>query len=128
MWLIISIGIIILFCIIKTVFAVKNGDGALDDESLNESKQYIFYVVGTKYYHVDKLHPSPNGYAAELIDEPDNKYDHNAIGVYFDGIKVGHIGRNQTKKVKQIMLNSVIEDIHGYVLDDAVKVYINVAK
>lgn len=38
---------------------------------------------------------------ALLIEEPDNPYDENAVMVQIDGLKVGHLARNDAKRYRR---------------------------
>lgn len=52
---------------------------------------------------------------AEFIEEPDNEFDENAIKILIDGIHVGYVPKEQTKKVKSILNNitCTLVEVHG---------------
>ncbi len=61
------------------------------------------------------------GCRLKLIHEPTNKYDPNAIAVYFKGVKLGYISKNNNKKILAIAqkghtINAVLttDMIHHY--------------
>lgn len=51
----------------------------------------------------------------QLVPEPDNPYDPNAIKVIVDGVLIGHVPGRSTKRVKQILTQSpeIICEIYG---------------
>lgn len=52
-------------------------------------------------YDGEKVYFYDTGYfSAELIPEPDNEFDSNAIAVYSQGVKVGYIKKTKCKQVK----------------------------
>ena len=48
---------------------------------------------------------------AVLVTEPDNPYDANAVGVWIDGLKVGHLSRNDARLYQPGLL--ALEEKHG---------------
>lgn len=62
---------------------------------------YAVPVVGTSHYrqHIEEIAQNPNGYravvfaTAELRLEPNNQFDPNAVAVYIEDKKVGHLAR-----------------------------------
>jgi hypothetical protein len=48
---------------------------------------------------------------AVLVAEPDNPYDANAVGVWIDGLKVGHLSRNDARLYRPGLL--ALEEKHG---------------
>ena len=66
------------------------------EASLLPKKEMIAkYPVGSR---ISKYNTKMS-YPAQLIPEPDNPYDKNAIAVYVNGEKIGHIGRGSAAKV-----------------------------
>ena len=63
-----------------------------------------FYVAGFKYYGgfkvIDKLKP---GVKLKLKTEPKNRYDENAIEIYYKKCKLGYVPRNQNYSIAQIL-------------------------
>ena len=47
-------------------------------------------------------------YGIELIPEPENPYDKNAVAVAITGAKIGHIPRDQTLWIKKLMKSGKI--------------------
>ncbi len=47
----------------------------------------------------------------ELIEEPTNPHDKNAVMVQIDGVKVGYIYADQTTHVKEILRSKAIESL-----------------
>ena len=58
-----------------------------------------------------------NPYTVELIEEPDNKFDPNAIKVVVDGVHVGYIKKGSCTHVKNLLKSGKIAkidaEIHG---------------
>jgi hypothetical protein len=49
--------------------------------------------------------------AAVLVPEPDNPYDHDAVGVWIDGLKVGHLSRHDASDYQPGLL--ILQERHG---------------
>ena len=47
----------------------------------------------------------------ELVPEPDNEYDKNAVAVLIDGEKVGHIKKGSTSRVKNLLASPDFDHI-----------------
>ena len=62
-----------------------------------QERLYEKFVDGDRVYKYsfDELE-------AELVDEPDNPYDPNAIRVEIDGVTVGHIAKENTKRIREL--------------------------
>lgn len=56
------------------------------------------YYDGDKIYQYDFLNLK-----AELVPEPDNEYDSNAVAVLANGIKVGHVKKGSCTRVKNLL-------------------------
>ena len=52
----------------------------------------------------------------ELIEEPDNEYDPNAVKVLIDGQHVGYIKRGSTSHVKKILNSNNVKEITAKIL------------
>lgn len=70
-----------------------------------QKKHYSFDVVGLPYYQdaqakVGKLGKNT---IIEVLPEPDNEHDKNAIKVVVNGQKVGHVPARQCKLVKGVL-------------------------
>lgn len=117
-----------------------------------ESKEFseeVFYVVGTAYYkdNIKKImKPNKeyksqtktiikNGHVgqkifqylyldtpAELIPEPQNEHDKNAVKVCIDGKLVGYIKREETLKIKKLLKTAEIKYINALVTGGKYKI------
>lgn len=57
-------------------------------------------LAGAQYYAVDTLWPRMRiGDALELVREPDNRHDRNAIRVEWQGQKIGYVPRRANRAV-----------------------------
>ena len=81
--------------------AVKNDDYTLPRRELIDA-----YADGDKIWEYDY----PVG-KIELIPEPDNEYDSNAVAVYADGMIVGHIKKGSCTQVKNLIASGTIRRI-----------------
>ena len=52
-------------------------------------------------------------YPAQLVPEPENEYDPNAIAVYVEGSKVGYIARKDQAKVNSIQVDKYEAEVYG---------------
>lgn len=69
-----------------------------------------FFVRGFQYYHGPKIIHLINKYKlAELHREPDNKYDPDAIAVYFDEFKIGYVPREHNLILAKILDAGLID-------------------
>ncbi len=66
------------------------------DETASALKEA--YYDGDKIYQYDFLNLK-----AELVPEPDNEYDPNAVAVLANGIKVGHVKKGSCTRVKNLL-------------------------
>lgn len=76
--------------------------------SYTEILEEEFWVVGLRhhdYYDVlqEKAVGIKVGDELELVKEPDNPYDQNAIAVFFKGKCVGYISRSETEDVLELL-------------------------
>lgn len=75
-------------------------------------QHFSFKVAGLSYYDHDDINPKGD-LTADLIPEPDNKYDPNAIRVYVKGKHIGYVPQKKTVKVKSIL--PTVYEIDAYV-------------
>lgn len=70
-----------------------------------QKKHYSFDVVGLPYYREaqDKVGRLDKNTLIEILPEPDNEYDKNAIKVVVNGQKIGHVPARQCKLVKGVL-------------------------
>lgn len=68
-----------------------DGEGEFDTEVVGESfyQETLLEIAGPKTQEEADL-----SVEAVLIPEPDNPHDRNAVGVYIDGKKVGHLSKS----------------------------------
>ena len=83
-----------------------------DDYFLRKSELEGYYSEYEKIYQIDF---SPD--SVELIEEPDNPKDPNAIKVVIDDVHVGYIKKGSCAHIKKLMKSNtilkIIPDIHG---------------
>ena len=70
-----------------------------DKPDLDHMYSYISGVVGTEYVSLDRLRNRSRITEAELIPEPDNEFDVNALGVWADGVKIGWVPSRFNEKI-----------------------------
>ena len=68
------------------------------------------YVAGIKHHKTAfySLDLEQREHQLELVEEPTNKYDPNAIKVIVDGKHIGYVPAKKCKKVKNILHNKTI--------------------
>lgn len=77
-----------------------------------KSKLYTFEVVGLSFYQEAQQNVNlKKPLSVELIEEPDNPHDKNAIMVCVNRNKIGHVPANKCKYVKEILRNGIIKHI-----------------
>lgn len=81
--------------------AVKNEDYSLSkkeiiDEELTDQNIYQYEFPVSK---------------VELVPEPDNEYDQNAVKVVVDGVHIGYIKKGNCSQVKNLMAGDKIDHI-----------------
>jgi hypothetical protein len=87
----------------------------LEGEAL--PRELLLEVAGHRYYR--KLLPQPPliGQSVEIVPEPDNKHDPNAVKVQIGGLCVGYINRLQAKAfsrwLSQARVTAVVERVNG---------------
>lgn len=69
-----------------------------DDYSMTARELWDSYDEGERIYQY-----SFNDVAAELIPEPDNEYDSNAVRVEVGGVKIGYIKKGNCSQVKSLL-------------------------
>lgn len=63
-------------------------------------------IVGNQHRPLEaqeRYHQLEKDEALDLVREPDNEYDENAIAVYSDGIKIGYIPRTMNADLAEAM-------------------------
>ncbi len=61
-------------------------------------------IAGFQYYQAENIFTQMNiGDSLTLQAEPQNKYDHNAIAVYWKNSKLGYIPRRENKTLIQML-------------------------
>lgn len=80
------------------------------------TKEYTFKVAGISFYlnAVRKLVNDDGEYdgKCQLLKEPDNPVDPEALAVYTDGEMVGHIAHNDRPTVEALLTKAVKTTIH----------------
>lgn len=71
---------------------------------------YRFYSIKKKWVHSSRA-KTWETFPAQLVPEPTNKHDKNAIQVFVEGIFVGYVPKDLTGKVKEIMSKYTIDEI-----------------
>ncbi|MDP2786134.1 MAG: HIRAN domain-containing protein [Sulfurimicrobium sp.] len=75
-------------------------------QTVTEAKVFLqsSRLAGFKYYEARKLWPQLRvGDALKLVREADNTYDSNAIGVEWQGHKLGHLPRAENAALARFM-------------------------
>lgn len=55
------------------------------------------------------------GAMLRMVREPDNKYDSNAVALYFSDTKIGYIPKVYNKPIAQIMDNATTHSLHAHI-------------
>lgn len=93
------------------------------NKSVERRVPYSTQIVGYQYYQPElKLAFEERGNiqnievfeGVELIPEPTNQHDSNAIMIKLDGIKVGYIPADKTYEVKQMLNRNKMLRIYEY--------------
>ncbi len=69
-------------------------------------KTYLLhcYIAGLQYYEVLEVWKKLEiGQELSLVPEPENRYDHNAVMVAFEGKKLGYLPRSENRHVAKIL-------------------------
>lgn len=75
--------------------------------------KYTFSVAGLPYYRENYENINPdNEFPIQLIEEPDNPYDPNAIKVMMGKYHIGHVPADECNKVKEIISTREIMKIY----------------
>jgi len=89
-----------------------SSEEAEEDEWNEFIDVYSFNIVGESHYRenllslIDKRNAHKLGelnLEAELIKEPNNKFDNSAVGVWINGLKVGHIPKEYSYEVTEFI-------------------------
>lgn len=83
-----------------------------EDPDYEMSKKEVIEedLVGQRLY---KYYFTPS--KVELIDEPTNEYDPNAMAVYIDGLQVGYVPQGSTAHVRKILRSCEVEAIEAQI-------------
>ena len=75
------------------------------------SSHFHTYVAGIKHHKTNfyNLDLSQREHKLELIPEPTNKHDPNAIKVIVDGKHIGYVPANKCAKVHKILTKRITE-------------------
>ena len=76
-------------------------------EKLKSSETYI-NITGVQYYQ--NFEPFKEGTIVDLIKEPDNPHDLNAIRVEIKGKTVGYVANNEYTLIKEVKSATDIKD------------------
>lgn len=71
--------------------------------STNDTGKFNFQITGTKYVDPSAweiLKTLSRGDILSLVAEPDNPYDSNAIAVYYEDVKLGHVPREVNQEMR----------------------------
>lgn len=77
-----------------------------DDYYMSKSEILEDYYEDDRIYEYDIYDGT-----AELVPEPDNKYDSNAIAVVVDGCKIGHVPAELCAKVSKLIDDEHVFDV-----------------
>lgn len=67
--------------------------------------KYKFHVAGLSYYwenYRENLNPESE-FKVDLVPEPENPHDKNAIKVLLNGLQVGHVPKDKTAEVRKVL-------------------------
>ncbi|MDP2963753.1 MAG: HIRAN domain-containing protein [Sulfurimicrobium sp.] len=88
------------------ILLLAGAGNAWAQQPVTEAKIYLqnSRLAGFKYYEGRKLWPQLRvGDALKLVREADNPYDDNAIGVEWQGHKLGHVPRSDNASLARFM-------------------------
>lgn len=69
-----------------------------------------FYMIDERIYQY--IFPVSK---VELIAEPDNQYDPNAVKVLADGVQIGYIKKGSCSHIKNLIRDNKIKNIHAFI-------------
>lgn len=94
--------------------------GSINDDYRLSKKDFIDSY--DEYDKVYELEFWPRN--VELIEEPDNEYDPNAIKVVIDGVHVGYIKKGSCSHVKKILCSDKLQSISAEICGGNYKYYV----
>ncbi len=66
-------------------------------------------VAGFQFYEAEQLWPLlKNGDSVELIAEPDNRYDDNAVKIMWNNYQLGYLPRGENIPVSQMLNRQIV--------------------
>ncbi|TFG18531.1 MAG: hypothetical protein EU530_09060 [Promethearchaeota archaeon] len=75
-------------------------------ETLEPGLVYYSCIKGSRFQPSGKtIHKKTAKTKLELVPEPENPYDSNAVGVYCNGVQVGYIPRTQNKAIFKALID-----------------------
>lgn len=93
------------------------------NKSIKEPLPYSIQIVGYQYYQPE-LKPAFEARGniqnvevfdgVELIPEPTNQHDHNAVMIKLDGVKIGYVPADKTHEVKQMLNRNKMLRMYEY--------------
>ena len=94
--------------------------GSINDDYRLSKRDFIDSY--DEYDKVYELEFSPRN--VELIEEPDNEFDPNAIKVVIDGVHVGYIKKGSCSHVKKILRSDKLQSISAEICGGNYKYYV----
>ena len=90
-----------------------------DNDEYDSSKKYLLdnYMDGDRVYRYEF-----SIQRTQLIPDPDNKYDPDAIKVIMDGELIGYVPKTKCQNVKEILGSKTIKTIRGEITGGDYKV------
>ena len=76
-----------------------------ENKMSNETKSNTFFIAGVKFHPgaVDLISKLEVGEDLELVPEPDNKYDPNAIKIEYGGFLLGYVPKKLSAEISALM-------------------------
>ncbi|MEA5459141.1 HIRAN domain-containing protein [Arcicella sp. LKC2W] len=88
-------------------------DNSIDD-ILNVNDDLIINCAGFQYNEASLVKKFKKGSIVELIPDPNNKADKNAIKIYYEGFLIGFVPREYCNEVYEILLGEYSASIYHY--------------
>ena len=79
----------------------------INDEYTLSKKAFLEEVADRVYQYDTEYHP------AQLVREPKNEYDPNAIAVYVDDVHIGYIAKKDQKRIDLEQIESAEVEVYG---------------
>ena len=79
----------------------------INDEYTLSKKAFLEEVTDRVYQYDTEYHP------AQLVREPKNEYDPNAIAVYVDNVHIGYIAKKDQKRIDLERIESAEVEVYG---------------